>query len=370
MSSSLITTVQCQPLIEVFADVPDPRARRGRRHRLAVVLALVASAVLAGCSSFLAMAEHVQDLSKEQLARLGLDPEARRPRLSTIRRVLTLIDALDFDSRLGAWLETCQRAEGEPTRRKVIAVDGKTLRGSRTTTTPARHLIAALDHDSGIVLGQHAIDTKSNEIPALRELLAGLDITDAVITADALHTQHATATWIIDHGGHYLMTVKDNQPRLRSRLKTLPWAKIPAHTSTETSHGRRTTRTLKAVQAPNWIDFPAAAQVLQLRRTRTKAGRRHTEVLYLICSVPMTRATTSEITTWIQGHWRIESLHWIRDVVFHEDHHLARTGNAPQIMATLRNLAINLIRIFHGPTTSITTLLRHHARHPNKAAKG
>ena len=101
MSSSLITTVQCQPLIEVFADVPDPRARRGRRHRLAVVLALAASAVLAGCSSFLAMAEHVQDLSKEQLARLGLDPEARRPRLSTIRRVLTLIDALDFDSRLG-----------------------------------------------------------------------------------------------------------------------------------------------------------------------------------------------------------------------------------------------------------------------------
>ena len=90
MSSSLMSGSQRQrPLVEVFADVPDPRAKRGRRYRLAVVLALVASAVLAGCSSFLAMGEHVQDLSKEQLARLGLDPEARRPRLSTIRRVPT-----------------------------------------------------------------------------------------------------------------------------------------------------------------------------------------------------------------------------------------------------------------------------------------
>lgn len=370
MSSSLISGVKRQrPLVEVFADVPDPRARRGRRHRLAVVLTLAASAVLAGCSSFLAIGEHVQDLSEEQLARLGVDPKARRPRVSTIRRVLSLIDALDFDSRLGAWLETSQRPEGEQTRRKVLAVDGKTLRGSRTATTPARRLIAAVEHASGIVLGQQAIDTNSNEIPALRELLAGIDITDAVITADALHTQQATAAWIINHGGHYLLTVKNNQPGLREQLNSLPWAPIPSHTTTETSHGRRSTRTLKAVQAPDWITFPAAAQVLQLRRTRTRRGRRHSEVVYLICSLPMTQATTSEITTWAQGHWRIESLHWIRDVVFNEDHHQARTGNGPQIMASLRNLAINLIRLFHGPTTSITTHLRHHARHPNHATK-
>ena len=196
-----------------------------------------------------------------------------------------------------------------------------------------------MEHASGIVLGQQAVDTKSNEIPALRELLAGIDITDAVITADALHTQHATATatWIINHGGHYLLTVKNNQPGLREQLNRLPRATMPSHTTTETSHGRRNTRTLKAVQAPDWITFPAAAQVLQLRRTRR--GRRHSEVVYLIYSLPMTQATTSEITTWAQGHWRIESLHWIRDVVFNEDHHQARTGNGPQIMATLRNLA-------------------------------
>ncbi|CED91736.1 ISAs1 family transposase, partial [Actinomyces succiniciruminis] len=145
------------------------------------------------------------------------------------------------------------------------------------------------------------------------------DLAGAVVTADALHTQHETATWIRDRGADYVLTVKNNQPSLQARLKALPWADIPAVTGVDTSHGRRVRRTIKAVATPAWVDFPGAAQLLQIRRTRTSGGskrksRRTTEVVYLICSVPMTDAQPEQVAAWIQGHWPIENrLHWVRD---------------------------------------------------------
>ena len=101
-----------------------------------------------------------------------------------------------------------------------------------------------------------------------------------MVTADAMHTQVDTAQWIRDQGGHYVLTVKGNQKTLRRTLKNLPWKKVPSVSSIDTGHGRRVRRTVKAVQAPKWVDFPAAAQVLQIRRTRTIKGRKHVEVAY------------------------------------------------------------------------------------------
>ena len=132
-------------------------------------------------------------------------------------------------------------------------------------------------------------------------------------------------------------------------------------------------RTVQAVEAPAWIDFPGAAQVIRIRRTRTVnkrgGGRRTTtEVAHLICSLPMTDAPPELVASWARGHWAIENrLHWIRDVVFDEDRHRLRTGNAPQVMAALRNLAISLIRLAHGPAASIAATTRAMAPRPRRA---
>ena len=201
-------------------------------------------------------------------------------------------------------------------------------------------------------------------------MLKPLDLDRVVVTADAMHTQTGTAQWIRDQGGHYLLTVKGNQKTLRKTLKALPWKSVPSVSSVDTGHGRRVRRTAKAIEAPAWVDFPGAAQVVQLRRTRTIKSRKHVEVVYLICSLPMTDAQPEVVAAWLQGHWGIENrLHWVRDVVFDEDRHQLRTGNGPKVMAALRNLAISLIRLFHGTGTSIASTTKSLSRHPTRAIR-
>jgi len=183
MSSSLTAGLSRRPLMEVFAQVPDPRDPRGVRHALATVLTLAQTAVLAGARTLLAIAEWTQDADRDMLSRIGIDPDQVLPSESTMRRTLALLDADDLDARLAGWMAT---RVGHLAGRRVIAVDGKTMRGARTTDG-APHLVAAFDQSAGAVLGQLAVASKSNEIPALRDLLDSMDITDAVITADAMH---------------------------------------------------------------------------------------------------------------------------------------------------------------------------------------
>ncbi|MEO6999212.1 MAG: ISAs1 family transposase [Terracoccus sp.] len=133
---------------------------------------------------------------------------------------------------------------------RVIAIDGKTVRGARTCTAAAPHLVAAFDHVSGTVLGQVAVAAESNEIPAVRDLLACFDLTGVVVTVDAMHTQTDTATAITGAGGDYVFTVQGNTPTLHLQLKALPWKQVPPHRVSSTGHGRRTTRTIKVVAAP------------------------------------------------------------------------------------------------------------------------
>jgi predicted transposase YbfD/YdcC len=138
----------------------------------------------------------------------------------------------------------------------VIAIDGKTVRGARTKNTTAPHLVAALAHGIGAVLGQVAVAAKSNEIPAVRALLkAFTDLAGAVLTMDAMHTQTDTADLIIARGADYVMTVKANMPTLYKRLKKLPWADIPSTSTVTNDHGRRARRTIKVAAVPAWIEF-------------------------------------------------------------------------------------------------------------------
>ena len=348
----------------------DPRDRRGVRHPLVSVLCLAVTGILAGCRSLTAIWEHAADLAPADLGALGPGEGRALPSESTIRRVLKDLDPAGLDARLTSWFFT---RTGAIAGRRVIAVDDETMRGARTGDNPAPHLLAALDQAAGTVLTQRRVADKSNEIPALPELLAPMDLGGALITADAMHTQRGTAEWIISRGAHYLLTVKDNQPGLKRELEKLPWKDVPAVSSVDTGHGRRVRRTVQAVEAPARVDFPGAAQVIRIRRTRTvnKRGggrRRTTEVVHLICSLPMDQAQPEAVASWARGHWTIENrLHWVRDVVFDEDRHQLRTGNGPQIMAALRNLAISLIRLLHGPRAPIAATTRAMARRPRRA---
>ena len=198
-----------------------------------------------------------------------------------------------------------------------------------------------------------------------------------------MRTQRETARWIHDQNGHYVFTVKNNQPGVRRTLKKLPWKNVPSISSVDTSRGRRVRHTVKALEAPAWVDLPGAAQVVQVRRARTTKNRRNTvknnsgsaktttmEVVYLVCSLPMTDAQPETITAWIQGHWGIENrLHWVRNMVSDEDHHQLRTANGPETMTTLRNQAINLIRLAYSTQTAITSTTRSLSRQPKRAIK-
>ena len=251
--------------------------------------------------------------------------------------------------------------------RLVIAIDGKTVRGAKGKDGKAPHLVAALAHGIGAVLGQVAVDGKSNEIPAVRELLkAFAGLAGVVLTIDAMHTQHDTAQVILERQADYVMTVKGNMPTLYKQLKKLPWARIPSVSSVTTDHGRRARRTIKAALAPAWIGFDGAAQVAQLRRTVTKKGKKTVEVVYLITS---DRAAAPEtLAAWVRGHWHIENkLHWVRDVTYQEDKSLVRTGNAPRVMASLRSLAISILRL--DGHSNIAAANRHHARDPQRTLK-
>lgn len=371
-------------LREALGEVVDPRKRRGVRHGLVVVLTAAVCAVAAGARSLVAIAEWVADLPAEVAIALGTDQ--RCPSESTIRRLLGRVDADRLDVVLGRFV--AQRSVGvmPAGRRRVLAVDGKTLRGSRHladdgTEVAGRHLLAVIDQHARVVLGQVAVDTAEqgkgghgrgseiNRFTPLLDSLTGVDLAGVVITADALHTQREHVADLHARGAHWVLQVKGNQPRLRRQLAELPWRHVnEGHRSAETSHGRREIRTLKVVTIAAGIVFPHAAQAIQVvRRTRPlsartgRKGRWRTETVYAITDLAAHQARPDELAAWIRGHWQIENgLHWVRDVTFGEDASRVHTGTAPQVMASLRNLATSLHRL--AGTTNVAAALRHHSR--------
>jgi len=152
---------------------------------------------------------------------------------------------------------------------QVIAVDGKTARGARRCDGRAVHLFAALSQDTSVVLGQCALDPKTNEINTFGPLLDRLNITGAIINADALHTQRAHVTYLSEHGAHSIFIIaKDNQPRLHRQLASVPWKQVPpADPTTRKGHGRVETRTVKLVAVTAGFEFPHAALTIQITLT-------------------------------------------------------------------------------------------------------
>jgi predicted transposase YbfD/YdcC len=350
-------------VLAALAGVPDPRKPRGVRHPITTVVALAACAVLAGARSFAGIGEWAVDASDQVLSRLGMG--AAVPSESTIRRTLQRLDGDTLDAAIGMW--AAQRTEPAATTRRLIAVDGKRVRGSGSDTVEPRHLLGAIDHVHGVVLAQREVGCKTNEITEFTPVLEGVELTGAVVTADAMHAQRAHADYLVlERDAHYLLTVKGNQPTLHAQLKALPWKDTPVvHTSADRAHGRVEKRSVKVVTVSAGILFPQARQALQItRKTRRLDSKKWTtETAYAVTSLTAEQATTHELSTWLRGHWHIENrLHWVRDVTFGEDASQVRTGNGPRVMASLRNLVISVLRL--NGATNIAQALRHQARNP------
>jgi predicted transposase YbfD/YdcC len=280
---------------------------------------------------------------------------------------LQSVDADAVDAAICAWLQErharVPRGQGE--RPAPIAVDGKMLSGTgQADGTGPVHLLAALELGTGTVLAQAQIPDKASEVPWFTPLLDRIDLRGRVVTADALHTTADHARDLHARHADYVFMVKGNRGYLLCKLTGLPWGTGTTHTATAIGHGRREQRTIEVLPVPPGVKFPHAAQVFRLHRHVTySTGKTHTETVHGITSL-----TTSpeQLAAYIRGHWHIENrLHWVRDVTFNEDACRIRTGNAPRVMAGLRNLAIGALRM--AGHNNIAKALRHIGRDYTRA---
>jgi predicted transposase YbfD/YdcC len=385
-------------LLERFASIPDHRQSAWVDHPLPAVLALCAGAVVAGMGSFTAIAGWIADASEEVLtcayAGSGWPVPTAGPSRITVWRVLTGLDAAALDTAIGDWLldqayaeiqashpdppppdpedntSPCQGQAGEPGGRLsgvAIAADGKTCRGAKTVDGEQIHLLSVMTHDTRLVLNQIEVGAKTNEVPRLRDLIKDMDLRGAVLTVDALHTVRATAKALHRQGIDFVMTVKENTPKLFAALDSLPWGKVPiGHSTTERAHGRITRRTVQTLPAPADLPFPHVGQAFLIERSVTDLkGKNLSSVAALgVLSLDPAHADPARAGGLVRGHWAIESMHWIRDTLYREDHSKVRTRSGPRAMAALRNLATGAHRL--AGRTDITEATRWASRYMDR----
>jgi predicted transposase YbfD/YdcC len=365
---------QPQPLIEVFAEIPDFRHCRGKRHPLPAMLSLACCAMLCGYRSYSAIAEWGHNYGTRIAQALGFTHNT--PCAATLHTVFRHVERDTLEAKLGAWAE--QVVVSLPTApsagEAAIALDGKTLRGSRKQGAPGVHLLSALSHRLGLTLAQQAVDDKTNEITQVEAVLRQLVLKDRVVTMDALLTQRHVAQTIVHAGGDYVMTVKENQPQLRADIElifTLPPVGDRQETTrtVDIGHGRIEQRNITTSEAlVGYSDWPGLAQVFELGRhvIDQKTGKERVEVVYGVTSLSPQRATPTRLLELVRGQWQIENKsHWVRDVTFDEDRSQVRCGNIPQVMAALRNTAIGLLR--WAGHTNIAAACRQLAAQPVQA---
>lgn len=369
-------------LVEMLSRVPDPRKPRGVRHRIGSVLAVTVFAALAGAGNFREAGDRAADLPQELLALAG----CRRhlvtgcyvaPSEATIRRVAHEIDAGAADEQVCRWMReqaaaaalACgvDAAAGDDHGLVGVAMDGKTV---RNTIAPGGgpegsevKLFSAMLHREAVVIAQVRVPEGTNEITQVAALLKDVDLTGVVVTGDAAHAQHTTAAHLTqDRGGHYVLTVKGNQPTLLTQIAAALPPAAPGsahHVEEDRSKGKIVRRQIWTAPAGG-VDFPGAAQVFRIRRdTFDHEGTRLSkEVVHGITSLTADQANPEVIARFVRQHWGIENkIHWVRDVVYREDHQHTYAGTGAQVMATLRNLALGILRL--AGITQITRTLEH-----------
>jgi predicted transposase YbfD/YdcC len=364
---------QPRPLIEVLAEMPDLRSRRGKRHPLSAMLAMACCAMLCGYRSYSALAEWGRNYGTGIAQALGFTHNT--PCAATLHTIFRQVDRDDLEARLGTWAESVVVSTPAASAGEVaVALDGKTLRGSQKQGAPGVHLLSALSHHVGLTLTQQAVDAKTNEIMQVETVLRQLVLKDRVVTMDALLTQRHVAQAIVDAGGDYVMIVKENQPQLRADIElvfTLPPAGDRQETArtVDIGHGRIEQRNITTSEAlVGYSTWPGLAQVFELGRhvIIQKTGQERVEVVYGVTSLSSERATPGRVLDLVRGHWSIENKsHWVRDVTFDEDRSQVRCGSIPQVMAALRNTTIGLLR--WAGHTNIAAACRRLAAQPAQA---
>jgi predicted transposase YbfD/YdcC len=419
------------------ARLTDPRKPRGIRHSLGSLVSVLVAGVACGYSSVLAIAGAVAGWDQDVLAAHGIRRSPRTgafepPSASTLGRLPALLDADELEAGLTAWVAPAAldpalaariaaraaagkagggkkkkrrrrppaagalrqtRADGQVRAapghpwldpavtgdpqyrpaRPAVGVDGKERKLAKAGGKKKVHLLGAITHGTGLVIGQDRVAKagKANEITHFKPLLEPLPLDDAVVTADAMQATRENARWTVeDKHAHYLVPVLGNQPGMYARIDALDWENTPVAAATsEVNRGRIEDRTIRVLPAPDGLDFPHARQAILLERyvTTRKNGRwvmRNCEAVLYVTSLDAIQASPADLLALIRGHWTIEHLHWLRDVVWREDKSTIRTGNAPQVMSALTNLVITLFRL--QGVTKITEETRRNAQNPRR----
>lgn len=244
-------------------------------------------------------------------------------------------------------------AQKAPQLLPAVAVDGKTVRGARVEGGRQVHLLSALTFEEAVTVAQAKVDTKTNEITVFAPMLSRLDLAGVVVTADALHAQREHARFLVeDKKAHYVFGLRDNQPKLLEAAKQAFEDVEDQHETFDKAHGRIEHRYYAVVPVPEEVaealGFPHAASFVRVYRERCGMDDvpMSTETSYYLTDLSGELATPQALAYYIRGHWAIENRsHHVRDVTFREDLCQVRRGGAPQVLATLRNLAISLLRL-------------------------
>ena len=340
-------------LVERLQTIPDPR-RPGEnlKHPLVDVIILGFCGVLGGCEDFVEIAEWAK--GNEAFFRTFLELPHGIPAHDTFTRVFAMLTPTALQEVLLPWLLERRGLPGE-----WIHLDGKTLRRTRRESKQlkALHVVSAWAGQTGLTLGQVAVEAKSNEITAMPQLLELLDLHDKIVTTDAMGCQKAIAETIVTGGGDYILAVKDNQPTLHAEIQGAfataappPARSSRLYTTEDHGHGREEQRTVQVLPARSYLSAAQGAAwlgvltiVMVTRVVWCEAtGVESIEVSYFLSSL---RPNARRIGTAIRGHWSIENgLHWVLDVVFREDARRIYDRTAAENVAFLNRLALSLLR--------------------------
>jgi len=352
-------------LIVFFERIDEPRHNRGRRHKLVDILFIALVAMVGGADNAEAMQEFGE--AHESWFRRLLELPHGIPSQDTYLRVFALLAPEAFEAAFRSWVEELRTTWGKG----HIAIDGKTLRGSRCSGSKAIHMVSAWLKEQGLVLGQVKVDAKSNEIVAIPELLGLLDVRGATVTIDAMGCQRAIADEIIEQGGRYVLAVKDNHPTLKTNIDGFfadaartqrplddPAPHVEEAHDTDAGHGRIEERTCLLSRDLSWIERPddwrgldGIALVRSVRTNETTGKRSEEERIYIVANSDLTASGVLGLT---RDHWGIENrLHWVLDVTFGEDANRTHVGHAARNLAVLRHVALNLLRTAPGKKRSI-----------------
>ena len=367
-------------LFECLGAAPEYRHARGKRYPLNTILTLGVAARLAGYRGVNAFAQFAALLSQDQLEAVGAfwSPSKQRYtppasvcfEITTFHNVLAALPPETLDNAIGQW--TGQNGSAHA----PVAMDGKDLRGaSKQTEDGRRMMVAAVEHDTGVVLGQVEVDSKSNEIPAVRRLSSSLDLTGRIVTMDAMHAQHETARCLLGRCANYVLSaVKDNQETILEDLKAIDFSDAPWHETVDKGHGRIERRRcavvdLSAAEWDGYANLHGRRQAMRIEREREilKTGQRSTEVTWSLTSLGADRAGPEELLALVRNHWHIENrLHYVRDFTYDEDRCRAYVRHLPRNLACLTNAAIAIVRC-DGRFRFLPEANRHYAARAQEA---